>query len=92
MTPSLLLRFKRLGVKLCRERGIDERTVDFESIYDCGISYYENKHILILRINSLACQISKTKMKEMIDRYNDYISEPMNNPNSLYRFLEVEKK
>jgi len=87
----LLLQFSRAGVKLCRERGIDERTIDFESIYNSGISYHANKHILIQRINSLARQISNAKIKEMIDRYNDYIGEPTNNPNSLHRFLEGRK-
>jgi len=88
---SLLLRFKRLGVNLCRKYSLDERTIDFESIYDKGISYHENKNILIQRINSLSRQISNAEIKEMMERYNEYMGNPRNNPNSLYRFLEDGK-
>jgi len=92
MTLPLLLRFKRLGVRLCRKFGLDERTIDFKSMYDSGISYHKNKYILIQRINSLARQISNTKIKAMMDRYNDFMSDTRNNPNSLYRFLRELRK
>ncbi len=92
MTLSLLLRFKRLGVKLCRERDIDKHTIDFESIYDSGISYYENKRMLTARINSLARQFQYCNIREIIEKYRQWISNLRNNPNSLYRFFIELKK
>jgi len=87
----LLLRFSRAGVKLCRERGLDEQLIDFEAFYDYGISYHENKQLLIARINSLARQFKTGDAREAVDSFRDFYSEPRNNPNSLYRFLEGRK-
>ncbi len=86
MNP-LLSRFIRLGTRLCMERGLDECTIDFASIYDPGKSYYENREVLFDRINSLERQFRVGRGWELSEQHKDFCSQPRNNHNSLARFL-----
>jgi hypothetical protein len=86
----LVLRFMRLVTRLCRERGLDEQLIDFESFYDFGMSWHENKRLLVMRINSLARRFAGGEVRRMIERWNDYRCDPRNNPNSLLRFIRGE--
>ena len=90
MNP-LLLRFSIAGTRFCRQCGLDEQAIDFEAFYDFGLSFRENKQLLISRINSLARQLKESDFRENIDRFRDYYNDPSNNPNSLCRFLQDKK-
>ncbi len=69
-------KFEKFGIKLCKKHDLDEQTIDFESIYDNGITLAENKDLLEQRIKEMS-RTADIDITESIEKYREAMKEQL---------------